>query len=166
MIDPDYCRRMVRYNSWQNRQLGACLAELPAAELTRDRGAFFGSILATLNHILWGDRMWMSRFAGWDKPAVGIPESTSFCPTLAVWQAERYRTDGQLGLWAARVRAVDLAGDLVWYSGALGADVRKPMAVCVTHMFNHQTHHRGQVHAMITAAGAKAPVSDLAFMPD
>ena len=166
MIDPGYCRVMVRYNSWQNSQLAECLADLPAEELTRERGAFFGSILATLNHLLWADLMWMSRFDGWDKPATGIAGSTTLCPTLATWSAERYRTDRRLTFWAERLRAVDLAGDLTWFSGATGAEMARPMALCVTHMFNHQTHHRGQIHAMITGSGAKAPVSDLAFMPD
>ena len=166
MIDPGYCRMMTRYNAWQNRQLMDGLQSLPVVELTRERGAFFGSILGTLNHLLWGDRMWMSRFAGWPKPGVGIPDSPRLCPTLAAWSAERFRADGQMRLWAERVHAVDLAGNLTWYSGATGREVSKPMALCVTHMFNHQTHHRGQVHAMITAAGGNGPVSDLAFMPD
>lgn len=166
MIDPSYCRVMARYNASQNKQLSDLLEGLPEADLTRDRGAFFGSILATLNHLLWGDRMWMSRLDGWDKPAVGGAESTRICPTFAVWTAERYRTDGRIALWAEKVKAVDLAGDLTWYSGATGRMQSKPMGLCVAHLFNHQTHHRGQVHAMITAMGRPAPVSDLAFMPD
>lgn len=166
MIDPSYCRMMARYNAWQNRQLSDCLRDMPEADLRQDRGAFFGSIFATLNHLLWGDRMWMSRLDGWDKPKVGGADSTTICPTLAVWSAERYRADGHIALWAERVRAVELAGNLTWYSGATGQTQSKLMAQCVVHMFNHQTHHRGQIHAMITETGRKAPVSDLAFMPD
>ncbi len=165
MINPGFCQTMARYNTWQNSQLSECLQDMPTQELTRDRGAFFGSILATLNHLLWGDRMWMSRLDGWDKPKQPIEATTEICPTLAVWSAERFRADARMVLWADKVRTVDLAGDLTWFSGATGQEQRKPMAVCVVHMFNHQTHHRGQIHAMITATGRRAPVSDLAFMP-
>ncbi|MEQ9176308.1 MAG: DinB family protein, partial [Alphaproteobacteria bacterium] len=62
MITPEYCRMMARYNAWQNRQLTESLDAQPLEVLTEDRGAFFGSILGTLNHLLWGDRMWMARF--------------------------------------------------------------------------------------------------------
>ncbi|SMX48516.1 DinB family protein [Maliponia aquimaris] len=165
-LTPDYCVMMARYNAWQNRQLKASFATLDAAALNADRGAFFGSILGTANHLLWGDRMWMARFAGTPAPTAGIPDSPGLTASRADWEVERFRTDGDILLWAERVRAVDLAGDLRWHSGALGREVSKPMAVCVVHMFNHQTHHRGQIHAMLTAAGAKAPVSDLAFMPE
>lgn len=165
MIEPDYCLTMARYNAWQNRQLIPVLGELDAAEATRDRGAFFGSILGTANHLLWGDRMWMSRFSDSEKPPGGIKESPRLTPSVQDWRVERFRTDGEILLWAERLRAVDLPGDLSWYSGAAGRNVVKPVALCVTHMFNHQTHHRGQIHAMLTAAGAEAPVSDLAFMP-
>ena len=165
MIDAGFCLTMARYNAWQNTQLADCLHDMSAEDLTKDRGAFFGSILGTLNHLLWGDRMWMSRFDGWDKPTQPIDATTEVCPTLAAWGAERFRADGKIILWAERVKAVELAGDLVWFSGATGKEQRKPMATCVVHMFNHQTHHRGQVHAMITATGRRAPVSDLAFMP-
>ena len=69
---------------------------------------------------------------------------------------------GKQGRWAH-----DLTGELTWYSGAQGCEVSKPMAQCVVHFFNHQTHHRGQVHAMLTAAGCKGiGDTDLAFMPE
>lgn len=166
MIGPGYCQTMARYNAWQNRQLEQMLSVFSADDLAADKGAFFGSILGTLNHILWGDRMWMSRFAGWEKPAQPGSASTEICPTIAVWSAERFRTDAKLILWADKLNAIDLAGDLVWVSGMTGQELRKPRAQCLAHMFNHQTHHRGQVHAMITASGHPAPVSDLAFLPD
>lgn len=167
MITPDYVRRMARYNRWQNEQLQERLAEVPAPLLKQDQGAFFGSILGTLNHILWGDQMWMSRFdTRLPKPDAGIPESPALHPTLAAWGAARVSMDGQIAQWARTLRAVDLAGELRWYSGALNRDVRKPFALCIVHLFNHQTHHRGQVHAMMTRAHISAPVSDLFAMPD
>ena len=165
MLSPDYVLSMARYNAWQNRQMKAALEALPEAELRRDRGAFFGSIFATVNHLLWADAMWMSRFADWPKPEVGIEGSTALVPTLAVWGAERFRADGRILIWAERLGALDLTGDLRWHSGATGRAQVRPLGQCLAHMFNHQTHHRGQVHAMATAAGGAGWVSDLAFMP-
>ena len=166
MITPEYCRRMARYNAWQNRQLTEALDGQSLEVLTEDRGAFFGSILGTLNHLLWGDLMWMARFdPSVEAPGVGVKKSVEMHPTLGAWSAERYHVDGKIGHWANSLRAMDLTGELRWYSGTLGRDMVTPRALCVTHMFNHQTHHRGQVHAMMTAAGLEAPVSDLFLMP-
>lgn len=165
MIDAGFCRTMSRYNAWQNKQLLDSLQALPEAELTRDRSAFFGSILATANHLLWGDKMWMSRFDGGPRPKTALGDSGGLCDNFADWSAERFRTDGRIRIWCDDVGDRDLAGDLTWNSGATGRTESRPLAFCVVHMFNHQTHHRGQIHAMITAAGGSAPVSDLAFLP-
>lgn len=166
MIEAAFCREMARYNAWQNRQITGFAEALPAEETTRDRGAFFGSILGTLNHLLWGDLMWMSRFDGGAAPAAPGADSPTLHPTIADWSAERFRTDGRIRRWADGLRNVDLQGSLSWYSGVVGAEVSKPVALCVVGFFNHQTHHRGQVHAMLTAAGSDAPVSDLFLMPE
>ncbi|TMV08767.1 damage-inducible protein DinB [Ruegeria sediminis] len=166
MISAEYARQMARYNRWQNSQLAGFLAELPVDELTRDRGAFFGSILGTANHLLWGDTMWMSRFDGGDAPAGGISDSTGFCPDLPAWQEARTAVDARIGRWAENLTDAELQGDLTWYSGAAGREVSKPLAMLVVHMFNHQTHHRGQIHKMLTESGSSAPVSDLFFMPE
>lgn len=166
MIGRDYCRMMARYNAWQNRQLVSLLEQQEPQELTRDRKAFFGSILGTLNHVLWGDHIWMSRFDGGSAPEAGTAPGTDLSATLSGWETERTWMDGRISLWAAALDTDDFGGDLRWYSGTVGKEVARPLAECVVHMFNHQTHHRGQVHAMLTAAGSPAPVSDLVFMPE
>ena len=167
MIDKGYVQSMARYNAWQNRQLTETLKGVSDSELRADRGGFFGSIMGTLNHLLWGDTIWMSRFvSSVDKPAGGIPESVDFTPTFAVWSADRFRLDGAILMWADTLGSIDLKGQVSWFSGALGRDVLKPLELCVVHMFNHQTHHRGQLHAMMTSAGLQAPVSDLFVMPE
>jgi uncharacterized damage-inducible protein DinB len=97
---------------------------------------------------------------------VGIAESVDLCPTIADWSARRFRCDGRIRLWAEGLGQLDLTGDLTWYSGTLGRRVVMPLALCITHMFNHQTHHRGQVHAMLTGADLAAPVSDLFALPE
>ncbi|MEL7127356.1 MAG: DinB family protein [Pseudomonadota bacterium] len=167
MIDRGYVQSMARYNAWQNRQLTETLRDVDDATLRKDRGGFFGSIMGTLNHLLWGDTIWMSRFVpGVAKPTGGIDDSVDFTPTFAVWSAGRFRLDGAMLMWADTLGSLDLKGQLSWFSGALGRDVRKPLELCIAHMFNHQTHHRGQVHAMMTAAGLTAPVTDLFIMPE
>lgn len=166
MIDAGYCVQMARYNAWQNKQLKQAMGQLDPKDLTRDRGAFFGSILATANHLLWGDLLWMSRFDGGIAPEGDIPTGVTLCATLPAWELARFRADSRILTWAEALHSVDLTGELTWYSGALGCEVSRSRSLCIVHMFNHQTHHRGQIHAMLTAAGSKAPVSDLAFMPE
>ncbi len=166
MIGPDHVRTMARYNAWQNENLYGAADTLDDAARRAERGAFFGSIEATLNHLLWGDRIWMSRFAGMPKPPGGIADSRTLTPDWATLRIERDRTDSQIIAWAAGLTETDLAGEHTWYSGAAGREVTKPLWLLVTHMFNHQTHHRGQVHAMLTAAGAKPGDTDLFMMPE
>lgn len=166
MIDPRYVKTMARYNRWQNTQLMPVLEAMPLDELTTDRGSFFGSILATANHLLWGDTIWMSRFdPSVDAPVGGIDTSIDLHATSASWAADRFRIDGKICFWADGMRALDLKGDLEWYSGAAGRDMKTSYEKAIIHFFNHQTHHRGQLHAMLTSAGQKAPVSDLVLMP-
>jgi len=110
--------------------------------------------------------MWMSRLAGWNRPPGGIAESTTLYPTYAAWKADRERADGRLIHWADEMWPSQLRGDLTWFSGATGTQVRKPRALCIVHLFNHQTHHRGQVHAMLTAAGHDPGTTDLALAPE
>ncbi|MFP4450554.1 MAG: DinB family protein, partial [Rhodosalinus sp.] len=81
-------------------------------------------------------------------------------------RAERPILDARIAAWAWSVLPGDLEGDLTWHSGFLGRDMTRPKALCVMQLFNHQTHHRGQVHAMLTAAGAAPDDTDLQLMPD
>ncbi|GHF67967.1 DinB family protein [Seohaeicola zhoushanensis] len=166
MIDTAYAMTMARYNRWQNRQLLGFLELQPAGELVLERGAFFGSILKTLSHLCWGDHIWLSRFDGGSGPGIGASESVSYVADLAAWAEMRSRLDARIAAWAAGLTDAELRGTLTWYSGAAGREVSKPLSLLVVHFFNHQTHHRGQVHAMLTATGSKAPVSDLFLMPD
>lgn len=166
MITGDYVRMMARYGAWQNAaHLEAC-AGLSAEALAMDRGAFFGSIEATANHLLWGDKIWLSRFAGTPGPEKPGPESVRETANWAEFEAARRAVDAAIAAWAHEVADEDLAGDHTWFSGVLGREITKPMALCVTHFFNHGTHHRGQMHAMLTAAGVKTADTDIFVMPD
>jgi uncharacterized damage-inducible protein DinB len=167
MIDVAYVQRMARYNRWQNANLYGAADALPDEERRRERGAFFGSIHKTLSHLLWGDQIWMSRFSpDVPKPQAGIPESVSLFPDWDGLKRERVAFDDTMIAWADTLDAPALAGDLTWYSGAAKRDLTRPRWILLTHLFNHQAHHRGQVHCMLTQAGAKPYVTDLPLTPE
>ena len=166
MISPDYCRVMARYNLWQNNDLRRLVKAMDEEALRADRGAYFGSIFATLNHLLWADMIWMNRLGAGEAPPVPASEHREITPNKHEWDRLRFVMDGRIREWAAGLHAVDLTGDLVWFSGMKNREISNPVAVCVTHMFNHQTHHRGQIHAMMTAAGQTTTDTDLIFMPE
>ncbi|MCI4644431.1 MAG: damage-inducible protein DinB [Hyphomonadaceae bacterium] len=167
MISPTHVQTMARYNAWQNGSLYRAASSLPAEALTEDRGAFFGSMLRTFNHLLWADGMWMSRFT----PRVTKPEQAMHgaldrFDSLAALKPARDVMDENIRQWAGEVSQEWLDSDLEWYSGAAQRDMVSPVWFCVTHFFNHQTHHRGQIHAMLTAAGAKPEDTDLFLMDE
>ena len=166
MISPDYVRLMAAYTRWQNRSIYSAAATLDDGERRRARGAIFGSIHGTLNHLLWGDQTWMHRLAGTPPPAAGaIAESVAQFESWEALCKARDEMDTAIAEWADAVTCADLAGELGWYSGALGRDVRRPRWALVVQLFNHGTHHRGQVHAMLTGAGAHPEDTDVQFMP-
>jgi uncharacterized damage-inducible protein DinB len=167
MIDTAYVQRMARYNRWQNQNVYGCADGLPDDERRRERGAFFGSIYGTLSHLVWGDRMWMSRFTpSMERPPVGVKDSITMCPTWDDLRRERDGIDAAIIAWADTLDAAWLDGDLAYFSGASQRNMVQPKWLAVTHMFNHQTHHRGQVHCMLTQAGGKPHETDLPFLPE
>ena len=166
MIGAAHASTMARYNTWQNGSLSSAAEAIGETERRHDRGAFFGSIHATLSHLIWADHMWMSRFDRWDKPAVGIAESVAWVDDWAELKSKRRITDARIVRWAEHLADRDLEDDVTWWSGAADREIRKPRWLLVTHMFNHQSHNRGQVHAMLTAAGASPEATDLFLMAD
>ncbi len=164
MITPEYIQTMARYNAWQNRSLYGAADTLDNAARKLDRGAFFGSIHNTLSHILWGDTLWMSRFDGWAPPDAPIGDSGGSITDWGALKQARLAADARIIDWGERVRTADFAGEQCWYSATAEREVCRPRALLITHFFNHQTHHRGQVHAMLTAAGATPDDTDLPFM--
>ncbi len=165
MITAEYARVMARYNRWQNVSIYAAAEALGDAARRADRGAFFGSIHRTLSHLLWGDMIWMSRFAGLDAPPVAnIGESPDMIESWADMQSRRKALDAQIAEWAQTLSDDQISRDLTWHSGVLNREITRPFADLLVHFFNHQTHHRGQVHAMITAAGGRPDDTDLFIM--
>ena len=167
MIDQAYVQRMARYNRWQNQSLYGAADQLSEDERRLERGAFFGSIHKTLSHLLWADRIWMSRFSSdVPKPEGGIPDSVSMYPDWDGLKRERAAFDETIIGWADALDPAWLVGDLTWYSGAQKREVTKPKSQLVMHFFNHETHHRGQVHCMLTQAGGKPSDTDLPLMAE
>ena len=161
MITPAYVRTMAAYNAEMNRRLYGAAARLSEAERRAPRGGFWGSIHGTLTHILWGDRQWMSRFDDWPKPSTPIKHSAQMIEDFAELASTRETADADITRWAHQVDDAWLGEDMVWFSGAANREVRAPKRLLVTHFFNHQTHHRGQAHAMLTAAGQETGDTDL-----
>jgi uncharacterized damage-inducible protein DinB len=165
MIDPGFVQAMARYNAWQNSSMIGAAADLTDEARRLDRGAFFKSIHATFNHLLWADEVWLHRLLGTPKPAVGGRDSVSYVDDWESFRERRAGTDAAILAWAEQVDPAWLRGTLIWYSGAAGREIGKPRAFVIAHLFNHQTHHRGQIHAMLTAAGSKPEDTDL-FLVD
>jgi uncharacterized damage-inducible protein DinB len=164
MITPAYVRTMAVYNSEMNRRLYAAAGRLDDAERRAARGVFWGSILGTFNHLMWGDLMWMSRFANWPNPGTPINESDRMFDDFDALRAHRTVVDADIEAWAAGVTDDWLAEDLTWFSAAVLREVRGPRTLLVAGLFNHQTHHRGQAHALLTAAGEDTGGTDLPFI--
>ncbi len=163
MVDPDYCLLMARYNRWMNERLYALLAPLDDAQRKRDRDAFFGSMHGTLNHILWGDRMWLGRFT--DSPCEVPAFGADMFPNFADLAREREATDRDILEWAGQVSPAWLAGALTYASKVDGRTRELPRTVAVIHLFNHGTHHRGQLTTLIRQAGHDPGVTDLPWLP-
>ncbi|AUH34570.1 DinB family protein [Paracoccus tegillarcae] len=166
MINPAFAQLMARYNHWQNDNLITCADALDDEARRQNRGAFFGSIEGTFSHLLWGDGIWLSRFCEDPPPPGDIPASTSMIEDWNVFREERMHMDRRILDWAENLSAAWLDGDLTWHSGALGRQVTRPRAELVVQFFNHQTHHRGQIHAMLTASGMRPGDTDVPFMPE
>jgi uncharacterized damage-inducible protein DinB len=163
MIDAEYCQTMAAYNRWMNRKLHEAAARLPDEVRKADRRAFFRSIHATLNHLLWGDRVWLPRFNGKSYPvgAIGVDLYDAFDDLSDARRA----MDDEITAWAAQLDGAQLAGTLTWFSGVAKREMSRPRWLCVTQMFNHQTHHRGQVTTLLKQAGVDPGVTDLPWAP-
>lgn len=162
MITSEHCRLMARYNEWMNSRLYALCADLDDAELRKDRSAFFKSIYLTLNHITYGDLAFLSRFTG--VPSVVPDPSVELFGSFTQLRAEREALDARLLSWAATLTQPWLAEPLTYTSKIDGRVRTVPKWVLVTHLFNHQTHHRGQVTTLLAQMGLDVGSTDIPFM--
>ena len=167
---------MASYNEWMNARVYEAAGKLSAQELAADRGAYFKSVLGTLNHIMVADTGWLKRFAA--HPAryaalepvrqLAAPASLDqiLFADLAALAAHRRMLDDLVKRWTAQVKEEHLA-HLLEYRNFKGIPGRRRFESLVMHFFNHQTHHRGQVHTLLHQAGHDVGVTDLlALIPN
>jgi uncharacterized damage-inducible protein DinB len=166
----DHLALMANYNQWMNDKLYRAAEALPAGELEADRGAFFGSLLGTLNHLITADTIWLQRFAAHAvqhsalDPARAMPAPTSlteqFSDDLATLWTRRSALDGVIVQWIGQLSDDDLQS-VLHYKRMNGETYAKPLALVLLHFFNHQTHHRGQATTLLSQAGVDIGSTDL-----
>ena len=149
---------LARYNRLANEELYAVCAQLDDAAYRRRRPGSFGSIHALLNHMLLADRIWMARFEGGGKTT--LPLDSVLYEDFATLRSARAAEDSRIESLFAHP-ALDFFERTLTYINSRGKDSASRMLVAVPHFFNHQTHHRGQVHVMLRDAGLQPPSLDL-----
>lgn len=168
MMSPEWLGALARYNRWMNDKLYALIAALSDDARKRDVGAFFKSIHGTLNHLLLADKVWLARFTG-----VAIPDGfmapggirsldQELYADFGDLRRERTLTDEQLSAWVSALTHERLAAPLVYVRR--GQKQESPLWWAVAHLFNHQTHHRGQITTLLTQQGCDPGSTDLFAM--
>ena len=163
----------ARYNRWMNDKLYASTASLGDADRRRDLGAFFGSVHLTLTHLLICDRAWLARLSG-NRDAFVFCDAAGehiavagliqdVYPDFAQLTAERCDTDQRILAWVEKLGATELDATVV-YKDSRGNPYQHAMWWGLVHMFNHQTHHRGQVTTLLKQLGVDPGVTDLIAM--
>jgi uncharacterized damage-inducible protein DinB len=150
---------MAGYNAWCNERIYDVVAQLPDADYRADRGAFFKSVHGTLNHLLVADRIWLKRFSG-RGDAPNRLDAILFENLDDLWDA-RHREDERIIAYIDSLSEADLGGRIRYKTITNPVEIEQPLAPALIHFFNHQTHHRGQVHCLLTGFGLEAPSLDL-----
>ncbi len=152
-------RMLAAYNGWANRRLYDAAAKLTDDQYRADRGAFFKSVHGTLNHLLVTDRIWMGRFTGEGNAPDRL--DAILHEDLAGLRAAREKEDARIESYVAGLSDGDLAATISYRRVSTPDVFTQPLAPALSHLFNHQTHHRGQVHALLTGLTGEAPSIDL-----
>jgi uncharacterized damage-inducible protein DinB len=163
MIDAKYCQLMAEYNEWMNGKIYGACASLSEAELHEDRGAFFKSIYLTLNHIAYADMAFLSRFTG--QPTEVPPLGEDLFGGFGQLRKERGHLDRRILTWSSTLTYDWLTHPLTYVSKVDTRERTVPRWVLVTHLFNHQAHHRGQVTTLLTQLDLEIGSTDIPFMP-
>jgi uncharacterized damage-inducible protein DinB len=158
---PERYQMLAGYNAWANERLYDAASKLPDNEYRADRGAFFGSLHGTLNHILVGDRIWMHRFTGSGEAPVRL--DAILYDNLEKLREARRAEDLRISRFCSSIDAEILKGEFSYRTIVKPSTVTQKLAPALDHFFNHQTHHRGQAHCLLTAIGGRdaAPSFDL-----
>jgi uncharacterized damage-inducible protein DinB len=161
MTPTDHYRMFGHYNAWANRRLYDAAARLTGEQYRADRGAFFKSVHGTLNHLLATDRIWMRRFTG-EGDAPDRLDAILF-EKFDELRGAREAEDRRIVDYVDRLDDIRIAGTIKYRRVSTPEEFVQPLAPALAHWFNHQTHHRGQVHALLTGLGGDAPELDLLF---
>jgi len=159
----DYAVTMAHYNRWMNDRLYAIAADMGDVRRRADLGAFFGSVHATLNHLYVGDEAWMQRFQG-EPVTMKSPRDQPF-GDFETLRAARVFMDDRILNWAEALTTGDEARVLRFHSVSYGRDRVLPFHAAVMQLFNHQTHHRGQISTLLSQQGLDLGITDLPWMP-
>lgn len=155
----DHFEMFAAYNRWANETVYAAAATLTPDEFSDNKGAFFGSMLGTLNHLLCADRIWMRRFTGTgDAPAA---LNTILFHELRPLEEARKAEDERISAWIAGISEEALASNFTYTTITSPATVTQRLGSALSHFFNHQTHHRGQCHMILTSSGKPSLTLDL-----
>lgn len=162
MISQSYCKSMAVYNSWMNDRLYEICRGLSDEERKADRGLFFKSIHSTLNHLLFADMAWLCRFTG---EAIELPPmGQDLFDDFEELAGARKAWDEKISAWASAISEGWLSEDRTYTSRMDGVTRTHPNWLLVTHLFNHETHHRGQVTAALSELGIDYGSTDIPFM--
>jgi uncharacterized damage-inducible protein DinB len=137
------------YNAWCNERLYAAAATVTDADYRANRGAFFKSLNGTLNHLLVGDRIWMERFTG--KGEVPASLDAILYDDFAALRKARAAEDAKIIDYVEGLSEADLASTIRYRTFVNPAAIEQQLAPALDHFFNHQTHHRGQAHALLSS---------------
>ncbi|HMP90880.1 MAG TPA: DinB family protein [Kiritimatiellia bacterium] len=162
-MDTNHYTLMARYNQWMNENLLDWCDLIPDEQRKANTGAYFRSIHGTLNHILHVDLLWMGRFIGRSLTNAVIGED--ICADYDELRAFRQQLDHDIIMWADQVSPDWLQLPFTYTSAADGKFRTLPAWVLVTQMFNHQTHHRGQLTTILNQMGIDHGVTDIPAMP-
>lgn len=149
------------YNRWANTAVYQAAEALSDAELNRNTGAFFGSLIGTLNHILVADRIWLKRFTG--EGAAPASLDATLHPDLVSLRGARVSEDERIVDWVGSLTEEQLAGRFTYLTVTDMRTVSQRLAPALAHFFNHQTHHRGHAHAILTTLGQPSLTLDLIY---
>ena len=154
-------RTFAAYNAWCNERLYEAVAQVPDADYRADRGAFFKSLHGTLNHLLVGDRIWMQRFTGQGEAPLTL--DAILYDDFAQLRAARRVEDERISRYIDSLTEADLARPIRYRTVSKPTHIEQPLAPALDHFFNHQTHHRGQAHALLSViiGNQRTPSFDL-----
>ena len=147
------------YNRWANRTVYAAARELGDLERNRNQGAFFGSMTGTLNHLLCADRIWMKRFTGQGDAPTAL--DTILHPNFDGLEKARVVEDERIIDWIGTLAEDRLAANFSYVPITNPQPVTQRLASALSHFFNHQTHHRGQCHMILTSLGRPSITLDM-----